>query len=149
MIRALCSLIIVIAIAGCGSGGNSLYGSLSEVYDLGYDTVSVSEIGSFIVIEYDLANGGKTAKLSVDLNGLVPTAGEMITLTDLVDNSPRGTLERIVDMTIELPIQTGTLVLNDALTVGQSVSGHFATTLSNPNGRTLDGDFKATLVKLQ
>ena len=36
----------------CGDAANRLYGSLSEVYDLGFDGVALSRVGAFLVVEY-------------------------------------------------------------------------------------------------
>jgi hypothetical protein len=147
MMRALV-LACTLGLAACGTPPNHLSGSLSEVYSLDFSTVTLQQVGSFVVVAYVQADtNAKTAKLSVDLTALTVTPGRPIDLTGPVAGGPRGTLQRIVDTTIDLPIQLGTVTFDQAPTVGAHLSGSFAATLSDLAGRTLDGGFDGTLVQ--
>ena len=138
---------LLLCLAGCGSAKNRLFGSVSEAYNLDFDSVQASTVGEYLVIEY-LKGGGKVAKLAVNLTGLTVQPGQEIDLKATVGSGVRGTLQRIVEATIELPIERGTLVLDQTPTAGGLLSGRFRTTLSSPSGRTLNGDFEAKLTAL-
>ena len=150
ILMAACALGAV-AVAGCGSSANSLFGSISAEYSLDFDSTQINTTTPFLVISYIRSSGpvGKPAKLSVDLSGVNVTAGSPIDLTMLVGNAPRGTLQRIESTTINFPIKTGTIVLDEAPKANANLSGHFNATLSMPDGRTLDGTFSGTVVPLQ
>lgn len=142
--------IAALAAAGCGDSSNRLYGSVSEIYNLTFDTVQVSQVGDFIVVDYIRSSGpqgtlGKAAKLTVNLFGIMVVAGQSIDLTSTVMGAPRGTLEQILDTTTELPFTLATITFDQVPAIGQSLAGHFRATLSMPPGRTLDGDFLAPL----
>jgi hypothetical protein len=147
-------LVVALAVAGCGGGnGNDLTGSLSEVYPLDFDTVEIDQLGSTIVITYVHSPGSdiaKTAKLIVDTTNIAldqpPT---MINLAEMFNGSTRGILQRVEKTTIGFPIMNGHLLLNQKPTPNATLSGSFSTTLSDPMGRTLNGDFSAAVVPLQ
>ena len=55
LVRIACiasALSFALACAGCGTPPNRLYGSVSEVYSLDFDTVKISLVGNFLVGEY-------------------------------------------------------------------------------------------------
>ncbi|MFH0902696.1 MAG: hypothetical protein V2A73_18855 [Pseudomonadota bacterium] len=135
-------------LSSCGDEPNQLSGSLSEVYDLEFDEVQAMLMGSatdgFLVVEY-LRDEGKAIKLSVNLEGLTITPGEKFSLTELVGGIPRGTMQQIADRTRDFPMDTGTLALDQPLTPGASLAGHFRTVLAEPKGYSLNGDFSAVL----
>lgn len=59
--------------AACGSGGNSLEGSIGESYPLVFDRVEIRKQDDFLLIEYvkDLAGGtNKVCKIVVDTRDL-------------------------------------------------------------------------------
>jgi hypothetical protein len=138
---------LLLAAAACGGDdANKLYGSMSEVYDLGFDSVGLVRQDQSISIEYVRGSGaaaGKTAKLVVNLAGIVNVAGTSIDLTEMQGGSPRGTLQRVQSVTTDYEIQRGTVQFDQAPEPGADVTGHFYTTLVNPAGRTLNGDFSA------
>lgn len=148
--RAFALSLLVVATAACGSDSNRLYGSASEVYDLSFDTVEVSKVSTFLVIEY-LKGTAKVMKCTVDLAGLTVTPGQPIDLLALSAGIPRGTLQRIVQSTIDIPIQSGTLTLDSVPTGGAELTGRFRTTLPSATGgaagRTLNGDFDEVVVQ--
>jgi hypothetical protein len=131
--------------AACGDdSGSSLSGSMSQVYDLDFDSVNLVRQGDSITVEYVRASGataGKTAKLVVNLARIAQVAGTAIDLTEVIDGLPRGTLQRVQQVTTDYPIQRGTIQFNQAPEPGAEVTGHFNTTLSKPAGRTLNGEF--------
>ena len=145
------AMTLSLGVTGCGDDANRLYGSVSEVYPLDFDKVGVSLQGNFLVIEYTKAStatsAGKVAKLSVLTDGLMVKPGQAIDLTEMVGTASRGTLQRVLESTVELTMMRGTLTLDGFPTAGKQLSGHFATTLSNPSGRTLNGDFQATVLQ--
>jgi hypothetical protein len=140
-------LVAAIALAGCGGNGNDLSGSLSEVYPLDFDNVTLQEAQNSLIISYNVSSGpvAKAAKLVVDISGITGFTGQAIDLVQMVNQAPRGTLTRVEAMTFPLPIKSGQLVLDNPPTLNSALSGHFNTTLSMPDGRTLNGDFRGTL----
>lgn len=137
-------LLLFAASVGCGEDKNKLSGSVAEVYPLGFDSVQVSIQGSFLVVEY-AKGSGKVVKLSVSNENLTVQPGQSIDLTEAVTNGKRGTLQRIVETTIDLPMMTGTLTLESVPKTGAELTGHFRALLSAPAGRTLNGDFSGTV----
>lgn len=146
MKRALAMGALLLASAACSDDENKLSGSMSQVYDLGFDRVDLIRQGDSISVEYVRGDGpgaGKTAKLVVNLAGIAEVGGKSIDLTEVVGGAPRGTLQRVQSVTTDYPIQRGTIVFDQAPDPGAEVSGHFNTTVSNPAGRTLNGEFSA------
>jgi hypothetical protein len=144
-------LLTALLAAGCGSSSNSLSGSVSEIYALDYDSVAISLLDTFLIIEYNKGpdgSAGKAAKLSVDMTGLTVMPNVSIDLTQVVQGNPRGTLQQILGTSVDFPMMIGTLVLSGTPTAGQDLSGNFHATLSNPMGRTLNGNFSATVKQL-
>lgn len=144
--------LVLLGVACSSDSGNSLSGSMSQVYDLGFDSVNLVRQGSSISVEYLRASGtsaGKTAKLVVNLANLAKVSGVAIDLTEVIDGSPRGTLQRVQQVTTDYPIQRGTIQFDQDPDPGAEVTGHFSTTLSNPSGRTLNGDFSGKVTAPQ
>jgi hypothetical protein len=132
----------------CG-GGNSLTGSITEVYpDLSFTTVNIYQQDSDLVLEYRQGAdgmGGWAAKLAIYTADLTIQAHNSIDLPGAVGNSKRATLYRIIEGSVELGIQTGTIVFDAPPTPGKTTSGHFNITTADPAGRTLNGNFQGTV----
>jgi hypothetical protein len=146
----IAAVALACATVSCSSESNTLSGSMSEVYDLGFDSVAIVRQGDTVSVEYLRTSGpasslGKTAKLVVNLSSLASVAGVTIDLTQLVGGSPRGALQRVQSVTTDYKLQRGTVVFDQAPDPGADVTGHFNTTLSEPAGRTLNGEFSATV----
>ena len=144
-------LLLACGLAACGEESNRLYGSMSQVYPLDFDRVriirisdTVSVTSNQVAIEY-LRNKdqAKVAKLSVIVGDLANMAGNEITLTEKVEGLPRGTIQRIESGTTDFPLEIGNVRFDQEPEVGTNLSGSFHTTLSDPAGRTLNGEFQA------
>jgi hypothetical protein len=133
-----------LACFGCSSDSNTLTGSMSQMYDLSFDSVNIILQGTSVAIKY-VGSSGDPAVLVVDIANIANVAGSSIDLTQLDSGQRRGVLQRVATVTTDFPLQRGTVVFNQVPQVGSPLSGHFATTLSNPAGYTLDGDFSATV----
>jgi hypothetical protein len=100
-----------------------------------------------VSIEYQRVSGGnvaaKVAKLTVRIGDLANLAGNEINLSETIAGLPRGTLQRVESTTTDFPLETGTVRFDQEPKVGTNLSGSFHTTLSEPAGRTLNGDFQA------
>jgi hypothetical protein len=149
--RLLLALSLAGGLAACGEDANRLYGSMSQVYPLDFDRVriirvsdQVSVSSNQVAVEY-LRNRdqAKIAKLTVIVGDLANMAGNEINLTEKVSGLPRGTISRIETGTTDFPLQIGNVRFDQEPVVGTELSGSFHTTLSDPAGRTLNGDFKA------
>lgn len=145
MKKWMMAAVLLVSSAACSDDENTLTGSMSEVYDLGFDSVAVVRQGDSVSVEYRQDSGGKTAKLVVNLAGLTKVDNVGIDLTELAGGSPRGTLQRVQAVTTDYPLERGTVTFDHAPDVGADVKGSFHCTLSNPAGRTLNGDFSATV----
>jgi hypothetical protein len=55
-------------------------------------------------------------------------------------------LQRVESTTTDFPLQVGLVHFNQEPVAGTNLSGSFHTTLADPAGRTLNGDFQATVV---
>jgi len=140
----------LIALSAFGSAANAIQGSVTEVYAMDFDVVSVSRIEDYLVIEYQKGkdgSGGKVAKLSVYVADLTISAGNTIDLTGTVGTSPRATLQRIVEGSIDMGIARGNIQFDTPPTPGEKTTGHFRITTVAPSGRTLNGDFQATVAQ--
>jgi hypothetical protein len=140
----------LVGLAACGgSGDNRLFGSISQVggYSLDFDQVRIVRVSDQVSIEYQKLSGGtlqsKVAKLTVTVGDLSNMAGNPIDLTETVGGLARGTLQRVEQTTTDFPLEVGTVTFKQEPTVGTDLGGTFRTTLSDPAGRTLNGDFKA------
>lgn len=145
---SLLFLLSPLAFGGCGGSPNKLSGSLSQIYNLDFDSVQVSMIQSFLVVEYDKAGSqGKTLKMTVDLTGYTVVPSLEINLAEKAPSgSVRGTLQQIVSTMTDFTMTSGGLTLDAVPTVGQHLGGHFHATFSTPMGRSLDGDFSVDKV---
>jgi hypothetical protein len=144
--------LVLALVASCGTPPNNLAGSVLESYpDMAFDTVALSRIDPYFVVEYEKGkdgSGGKVAKLSVYIADLTIAAGNTVDLTGTVGTNPRATLQRVtVSDPADFGIDRGTLVFDAPPDAGQTISGHFHITTHNPSGRTLNGDFKAAVVQ--
>jgi hypothetical protein len=151
MRRLLLALFLTCGLAACGEDSNRLYGSMSQVYTLSFDRVRIIRISdqvtvtsNQVAVEY-LRNSdqAKVAKLTVIVGGLANMAGNEIDLTEMVEGLPRGTVQRIEKVTTDFPLQVGNVRFNQEPVAGTNLSGSFHTTLSDPAGRTLNGEFDA------
>jgi hypothetical protein len=136
------------ALVACGEPSNRLFGSVSQVYKLDFDRVQIIRVGNQVSVEYQRISGdaveAKVAKLTVEVGDLANMAGNDVDLTELVSGLPRGTIQRIEPTgTTDFPIQKGNVHFDQEPAAGTSLSGTFRTTLANPEGRTLNGNFKA------
>jgi len=145
MIRWLSTLALVVVPLGCSSGSNSLTGSVSQVYDLSFNSVTIIAEGPNVSIKYVGSNGAYPAVLIVDTANISDVAGHAIDLTQLDSGQPRGVLDNVGAVTTEFPIEIGSVTFDQTPAVGKTLSGSFAATLSNPSGYTLDGTFSATV----
>jgi hypothetical protein len=146
------ALVCCLLFAACDDSSNSLSGSLSEIYGLDFDSVTVSELGSTIIVKYNRGSGANEAtviKFTADLTGLTVVPNQTIDLAELVSGQPRGALARLVETPIQLGLQRGLLRLDSAPAAGQTLSGQFNVELSDPSGRTLTGKFSGSLTVLQ
>jgi len=150
MTRALPVLLFVCALAACSSDPNRLYGSVSQIYKLDFDRVQIFRIGDQVSIEYQKVSGQTieawVAKLTVVVGDLAQMAGNDIPLTETVRGLPRGTMQRIESSTTDFPLQEGNIHFNQEPVAGTNLSGSFHTTLADPEGRTLNGDYQAAVV---
>jgi hypothetical protein len=139
--------ILVSGLAACSNEPNRLYGSMSQIYSLDFNRVQILRIGDQVSIEYQrTSDQAQVAKLTVTVGDLANLAGNDVNLTELVGGLPRGTLERVESSTTDFPLKVGTVHFNQEPVAGTNLSGSFHTTLSDPDGRTLNGDFQANVV---
>ncbi len=140
-------LLSSLALVGCSGDSNKLFGSLSQMYDLGFNSVTILLQGASVSVEYVSTSGmgGDPAVLIVDTANIANVAGSAIDLTQLDNGAPRGVVQRIGTVTTDFPIERGTVTFDQTPQVGQKLSGNFAATFTNPSGYTLDGDFSATV----
>jgi hypothetical protein len=140
-------LAFLVVIAGCGDPPNKLYGSMSQVFKLEFDRVQILRIGGELSVEYQRisndAVAAKVAKMTVKVGDLSNMAGNDIDLLESVGGLPRGSLQRVESSTTLFPLKIGTVHFDQEPEPGTELSGWFHTTLSDPDGRTLNGDFQA------
>ncbi|MCC6806779.1 MAG: hypothetical protein IT381_05110 [Deltaproteobacteria bacterium] len=150
MLRPLC-FAFALSIISCGEPPNHLKGSVLEVHDMTFTSVSISRIDNYLVIEYQKGAdgaGGKVAKLSVYVADLTIAPGNSVDLTLAAPGTnPRATLQRIVEGTIDLGVERGSITFDKAPDPGAETSGKFSITTKAPAGRNLNGNFKATVVQ--
>jgi hypothetical protein len=137
--------------AGCGDPANRLYGSLSQDdYPLDFDKVQATLVGDQVTIAYLRSSGAKTAKVTVSIGDIQPVAGMDIDMTSPgVNGLPRGTVQRVeAGGTTDFPLKVGKIHFNQEPVANADISGLFRTTLANPDGRTLNGNFQAKVEAL-
>ena len=150
MRRLLIASILACSLGACSKDPNRLYGSVSDIYSLDFNRVQILRVGDQVSIEYQRVSGqsiqAMAAKLTVTVGDLANIAGNDINLTESVAGLPRGTMQRVESTTTDFPLQTGIVHFNQEPVAGTNLSGSFHTTFSDPAGRTLNGDFQATVV---
>ena len=150
MRRFLIAWILACGLGACSKDPNRLYGSVSQIYSLDFDRVQILSVGNQVSIEYQKLSGqnieAKVAKLTVTVGDLANLAGNDVDLTESVGGLPRGTMQRVESTTTDFPLKVGTVHFNQEPSVGTNLGGTFHTTLADPDGRTLNGDFQATVV---
>jgi hypothetical protein len=146
----LLAAVMLCSLGACGKDANRLYGSVSQIYGLDFDRVQIFRVSDQVSIEYQRVSGGsvdaKVAKLTVMVGDLANMAGNDIDLTEKVGGLPRGTMQRVESTTTDFPLRTGLVHFDQEPTADTHLSGTFHTTLSDPDGRTLNGDFQADVV---
>jgi hypothetical protein len=147
MRQVLFVLLAAGALVGCGEESNRLYGSMSQIYRLDFDRVRILRVGDQVSIEYQRLSGqsieAKVAKLTVIVGDLANLAGNEVDLTEKVGGLPRGTMQRIEATTTDFPLEIGNVRFDQEPLAGADLGGSFHTTLADPAGRTLNGDFQA------
>jgi len=150
MRRLLIATLLACGLGACSKDPNRLYGSMSQIYGLDFNRVQILRVGNQVSIEYQKLSGqnieAKVAKLTVTVGDLANLAGNDIDLTESVGGLPRGTMQRVESTTTDFPLKVGTVHFNQEPSVGTNLGGTFHTTLADPDGRTLNGDFQATVV---
>ena len=150
MRRLLLASLLACGLGACGKDPNRLYGSVSQIYSLDFNRVQILRVSDQVSIEYQRLSGqsieAKVAKLTVMVGDLANLAGNDVDLTETVGGLPRGTMQRVESTTTDFPIKTGTVHFNQEPVAGTNLSGSFHSTLSDPDGRTLNGDFQADVV---
>lgn len=152
--RAAFLVVPVLFLANCGDPPNRLYGSVSQVFSLDFNQVQAIRVGDEVSVEYLRTSGqtllAKTAKVTVSISDIQPVAGQDIDLTELLPNGlPRGTVQRVDSGgTIDFPLQIGKIHFNQEPVANADITGSFRTTLADPAGRTLNGNFQAKVQAL-
>lgn len=139
---------LALALAGallataCANTPNSLNGSLSDVYDIHFESVRARIYSSELAIEYVDVTGAVPVRVTLRLVDTVPAAGTSYDLAEVGDVTGRS------DDDVEIPrFNTGKLDL-DAYerTSGALVSGSFRSKYSTGrDSLSLNGDFDTTL----
>jgi hypothetical protein len=139
----------LLLLASCGDPPNRLYGSVSQVYSLGFNQTQVIRASDDEVsVEYLSTSGqtvlAKVAKVTVSIGDIQPVAGMDIDMTSLLANGlPRGGVERVESTTTDFALQVGKIHFDQEPVANADVTGWFHTTLSDPApGRTLNGNFQ-------
>jgi hypothetical protein len=148
--RALLLVVPFLLLASCGDSPNRLYGSVSQVYPLDFNTVQAILVGGEVSIEYLRTSGAKTAKVTVSIADIQPVAGQDIDMTELLPNGlPRGTVQRVESGgTTDFSLKLGHIHFNQEPVANAEITGLFRTTLADPDGRTLNGNFQAKVQAL-
>lgn len=140
---ALCAALAVLP-GACGQGDNTLTGSIGQTHPLGFDTVTLRQIGASYRVTY--LRGAQT------VCGLIYTAppatppqpGQTITL----DFKPSGNaaLTRATSDQLMFPAaDSGTLTFDVDLSEGATVSGRFGVRFAG--GQAMQGTFAAPLTR--
>ncbi|MGA9523111.1 MAG: hypothetical protein WBV82_16705 [Myxococcaceae bacterium] len=156
--RATFSLLGIFMLVACGSGTNTLDGSLADVVDLGYERAELAAAEGSLVLKFLRPRGtgeDVVLKLSVNTAGLTAQAVIDIDLTEQVaELGPRGAVTRHVfeDPNETLPpIRRGRLVLQEVAGTTDRVKGEFSATFTQGHefgaGRTVYGEFEAEVIR--
>ena len=145
--RAALLLVPFLFLASCGDPPNRLYGSVSQVFSLNFDKVQAIRVGDEVSVEYLRTSGqtvlAKTVKVTVSIGDIQPVAGTDVDLTAPQANGlPRGTVQRVESTTTDFPLQVGKIHFDQEPVANANITGLFRTTLADPAGRTLNGDFQ-------
>jgi len=150
MRRLLFASILACSLGACSKEPNRLYGSVSDLYNLDFNRVQIKRVNDQVSIEYQKVSGQSiqawVAKLTVTVGDLARLAGNDVDLAESVGGLPRGTMQRVESTTTDFPIKVGKVRFDQEPVAGTDLSGSFHTTLSDPDGRTFNGDFQATVV---
>ena len=155
--RATLLLVPLLLLASCSDSPNRLYGSMSQVYPLDFNSVRLTLVGDQVSVEYQRMSGqtvlGMTAKVTVSIGDIQPVAGNDIDMTSLVNGLPRGTVQRVEsDGTTDFPMQVGTIHFNHEPVADAEITGWFHTTVAPDSAastsRTLNGNFQAKVEAL-
>ena len=151
--RAALVLVPLLCLANCGDPPNRLYGSVSQVYPLDFNTVQATRVGDQVSVEYLRMSGqtllAKTVKVTVSSGDIQPVAGTDIDMTAPVKGLPRGTVQRVEsDGTTDFPLQIGKIHFDQEPAANADITGWFRTTLADPAGRTLNGNFQTKVEAL-
>jgi hypothetical protein len=140
MRHLVCSLVVALALpaTSCSNGGNSLTGSISTVYDLSFNSITIELEGTNVLIEY-VGDNGYPAIVAVNIQDIVNVANSSISLVQEENGQPRGSIRNVSGETNQLMIEIGTITFDETPKVGSQLSGNFAATFTS--GLTLDGTF--------
>ncbi len=128
--------------AGCDQANNTLHGSLSEVYNLHFESVRARLYTSELSIEYIDTHSAVPVRLTLDLSVVEPAADQSYDLMEVGDITGR------MPNDTEIPRFTeGELDLDQYLAEPDAdVTGSFtAKFLTGRDTLTLSGDFETTL----
>lgn len=144
--RAALFLVPLFLLAGCGDPPNRLYGSVSQVFTLDFDKVQATRVGDEVSVEYLRTSGqtvlAKTVKVTVSIGDIQPVAGTDIDMTEVANGLPRGTVQRVESTTTDFPMEIGKIHFDQEPIADADITGWFRTTLTDPAGRTLNGNFQ-------
>lgn len=155
--RATLLFVPLLLLASCGDPPNRLYGSMSQVYPLDFNTVRATLVGDQVSVAYQRMSGqttlGVTAKVTVSIGDIQPVAGNDIDMTALVSGLPRGTVQRVEsDGTTDFALQVGAIHFNQEPVANAEITGWFHTTVTadsaESTSRTLNGSFQAKVEAL-
>jgi hypothetical protein len=158
MMRTTPFLVVLLFLASCGDPPNRLYGSMSQVYPLDFNTTRATLVGDQVSIEYLRMSGqttlGVTAKVTVSIGDIQPVVGTDIDMTQLlVSGLPRGTVQRVEsDGTTDFALQVGAIHFNQEPVAAAEITGWFHTTVTadsaESTSRTLNGNFQTKVEAL-
>jgi hypothetical protein len=144
--RAAFLVVPVLFLANCGDPPNRLYGSVSQVFSLDFNQVQAIRVGDEVSVEYLRTSGqtllAKTAKVTVSIGDIQPVAGTDIDMTEVANGLPRGTVQRVESTTTDFPMEIGKIHFDQEPIADADITGWFRTTLTDPAGRTLNGNFQ-------
>lgn len=156
-----CAIVVALCALACGGNGKPpsakyvLDGSLTELMDLGYDEVVLTETPEDISVRFVRKVGASeesVLKVSMALLDLVWAPGTEVDLTEVLSTgAQRGVISRNVTndpRTLFPDLQRGTLLLRSLPMQGQKTRGEFRVTFINgiqpACGHTAYGSFEAS-----
>ena len=145
----LALLLVIPALSGCPSGGDTLEGSMSESFDLAFDRTQLRRInGVTIQLQYLRDIEGSTipdvvCKIVFDTPAGGIPEGEAI---DIITNN--GIIERVAVGGEDFPApELANITFDSGGNEPGAAAGSFASTFDN--GKTLNGTFEADLEELE